>query len=604
MNTVLEPASIGYMSIDHLAEKRFVIPSYQRGYKWRKTDVEYLIKDIAGIKEDDGDYCLQPVVVAQEGDSYILVDGQQRLTTIWLISTWTRKHEIQAEHIPHFFIQYGDGRGDSNKYLQDLEKDGAAHDTGTCDTHYFAEAVMAIQENRELLKQFFRMLHKVKVIWYVIDKDEGPSKFERLNSSRIGLTNAELVKALILTTCDSTSRGRIACEWDTMEYSLQDNVFFSFLTPRGSTYQKEYNRIELVLDLYTEVSKSDREKDEYATYNRIVDKIGQKTSDSVWQEICNVYRRLESWYCDKDNFLYNMIGFLVQIESANTDKPILLDLWKFSRNTSVPDFKNHVRELVIKQKPKDVNALVYKSPDTFKTLLLFNILSMMSVHSVRRGKDTVREYSFNDKFHFDLFQSQRWDKEHIHASASEPLKSRKEWAMWMRDIRPEYDEIAKNNVAAKSVLEEINSDYWFNCAGMLTEEQVATLDHGSNIDNTPLKGLTQSIFSRIYQEVITSIEGPVSDDDPSQNSIGNLALLDRGTNRSYKAEPFSTKRRVILSRIREGVFVPIATQNVFQKFYTEYPDHFYKWEKQPHDGKKSDREYHIDAIEETLSRLV
>jgi hypothetical protein len=49
--------------------------------------------------------------------------------------------------------------------------------------------------------------------------------------------------------------------------------------------------------------------------------------------------------------------------------------------------------------------------------------------------------------------------------------------------------------------------------------------------------------------------------------------------------------------------VPIATQNVFQKFYTDEPSQFYKWEKESINGKKSDKDYHIDAMVEMLNRL-
>ena len=51
--------------ICELKNKKFIVPNYQRGYKWRAKDVEYLIEDIAEITQEDHiDYCLQPIVVA------------------------------------------------------------------------------------------------------------------------------------------------------------------------------------------------------------------------------------------------------------------------------------------------------------------------------------------------------------------------------------------------------------------------------------------------------------------------------------------------------------------------------------------------------------
>ena len=62
-------------------EGEFIIPSYQRGYRWERKQVETLLNDIM----DNGDkpYCLQPVVVRKRDDGkFELIDGQQRLTTI------------------------------------------------------------------------------------------------------------------------------------------------------------------------------------------------------------------------------------------------------------------------------------------------------------------------------------------------------------------------------------------------------------------------------------------------------------------------------------------------------------------------------------------
>ena len=94
--------------IDFLSEKfdyskpiRFVIPSYQRGYRWREDDVEKLLKDLATYSGNS--YCLQPLElqllekgnwpkwISEKSDCsnyiyYRVVDGQQRLTTVFIIS--------------------------------------------------------------------------------------------------------------------------------------------------------------------------------------------------------------------------------------------------------------------------------------------------------------------------------------------------------------------------------------------------------------------------------------------------------------------------------------------------------------------------------------
>lgn len=71
----------------------FRLPGYQRGYRWTSDEIERLLDDLFEWNENSpkGFYYLQPIVVKNLGknadgiDEYELIDGQQRLTTIYLI---------------------------------------------------------------------------------------------------------------------------------------------------------------------------------------------------------------------------------------------------------------------------------------------------------------------------------------------------------------------------------------------------------------------------------------------------------------------------------------------------------------------------------------
>lgn len=589
--------------------KHFIIPNYQRGYKWRVQDVEYLINDIAEIEENDNsDYCLQPVVVApkrtntsptcrqaiDDGDKeYILVDGQQRLTTIWLIINWAKHNRFQIEW--NFSIKYNT-RDKSNAFLKTIEENGKAQDKGTCDTHYFSEAINAIKTKKDILPSFFKNLEKnVKIIWYEIDPEEGPAHFERLNNAKISLTNAELVKAFILTNTSETARARVACEWDEMEYRLQDEGFFSFITTKDSIYNKEYNRIELLLDLYIGTTKEDKEKDEHHTFNQIANKVEKegKTVENIWQNILNVYNRLLCW-CD-DNFLYNLIGFLVE---KNGDIE-LSKIWKGCKDKSLKEIKEFVRKRIIKDIPNEdeISNMVYKDDRTKNVLLLFNILSLLSIDGTKEYK-----YIFNDKFHFDLYKDENWDKEHVHATASESLKSKVEWVNWLKDL--------DKNLVGKKLDENSMADRkegyldWIQKAKNVQDNDYASIKKNENEIFNPLK---QEYFTKMFDDIVFALEGKEENKDFKQNSIGNIVLLNASINRSgaYKVAPFSTKRRIIMERVKKGQFVPLGTQNVFMKVYTPIPGHFYKWEKEEsYDGnEKSDRYNYIEEIVKTINRI-
>ena len=75
---------------DFLNEKHhFLIPSYQRGYRWDSKQVIDLLEDLCQFANDDNfdnkKYFLQPIVVKKVDKEWEVLDGQQRLTTMLLI---------------------------------------------------------------------------------------------------------------------------------------------------------------------------------------------------------------------------------------------------------------------------------------------------------------------------------------------------------------------------------------------------------------------------------------------------------------------------------------------------------------------------------------
>ena len=89
----------------------FYVPNYQRGYRWGKTEVATLMNDIYEYggnprKSENENYCLQPIVVRNLGDKYELIDGQQRLTTLYLVYVYMNKASNGFMSKPKFSISY------------------------------------------------------------------------------------------------------------------------------------------------------------------------------------------------------------------------------------------------------------------------------------------------------------------------------------------------------------------------------------------------------------------------------------------------------------------------------------------------------------------
>ena len=81
---VLEPKLVNNIKGD------FFIPAYQRGYRWEKEHVQMLLNDV--WENGDNNYSLQPVVVKKlDENTYELIDGQQRTTTLYLILKYMKQ---------------------------------------------------------------------------------------------------------------------------------------------------------------------------------------------------------------------------------------------------------------------------------------------------------------------------------------------------------------------------------------------------------------------------------------------------------------------------------------------------------------------------------
>ena len=92
----------------------FYIPSYQRGYRLSETEVVRLLDDI--YQNGKKNYCLQPVVVRKKEDRYELIDGQQRLTTLFLIYKYMNISSSGFLDEPKFTLIY-ETREKSEEFL-------------------------------------------------------------------------------------------------------------------------------------------------------------------------------------------------------------------------------------------------------------------------------------------------------------------------------------------------------------------------------------------------------------------------------------------------------------------------------------------------------
>jgi hypothetical protein len=101
-----------------------------------------------------------------------------------------------------------------------------------------------------------------------------------------------------------------------------------------------------------------------------------------------------------------------------------------------------------------------------------------------------------------------------------------------------------------------------------------------------LEDAENSTFGKNFQDfyiravrVFAGVKEGETMDETGMNGLENLCLLDSGTNRGYKNSIFPVKRRTIIEKDINGVFIPPCTKNVFLKYYSRTIGNMQVWSK-------------------------
>lgn len=542
-------------TISELNQFSFFIPSYQRGFKWTEKEVKDLLDDINEFKPrviDNGDdktwYCLQPIVIKKDQfkkDVYEVIDGQQRLTTIYLIQYYLNQERVKKRRKKLFNIDYQTRYGTS-KFLSELNENEI--DQRNADFFHISRAYKTIVNwfekrpiNFDELEFASKFTFHSKVIWYESQTEDPISIFTRINIGKIPLTNSELIKALFLNSSNFVGSNaeelrlkqlEIATEWDYIEHSLQEDRFWYFLTSQ----KVETNRIEFIFNL---MNKDIDINDPYSTFrffSKTFRNAKQKTIEMYWGIIKGYFLRFREWFEKRE--WYHKIGFLVTINQISISQ-----LYEDSKNLAKIDFGYFLDEL-IKDSMKDIilEDLQYQDKnDVRKTLLLYNILTMLN-----SPED-------NSYFPFHLFKNESWDIEHITSiKDTVPDKNREQWL---------------NEAKVFIDLSQEDGEYLLGRAELCNVNQ-------------------EDEFKSLFEDIVSHFNSYLGDD--AINDISNLTLLDSRTNRGYKNAVFPLKRKTIIDKDKSGVFIPICTKNVFLKYFSEYPPKISFWTEEDRKNYETD----------------
>lgn len=549
-------------------EGDFFVPSYQRGYRWGLDEVTRLLDDIYSIYDEETkttrNYCLQPIVIKKRENDYELIDGQQRLTTLYLIYKYMSDASGGFIEEPRFTLKY-ETRAKSEEFLKTLDE-GQKEDN--IDFWFISHAYEKIENWFKSIdaKMSVVMNHmntylaeNVKVIWYEVDDSEDAiALFERLNIGKIPLTSAELVKAMFLSRDNNSIMDRerqeeIALQWDNMEKELHNDTLWYFLTNNEKVnYQ---TRIDLILDLISGKGAENREK--YYTFFYFDNLRKEKDLNKIWQEIMHTFLILKDWYGNHE--LYHKIGYLI---ASRNDS--LSDVYQMSLGKTKKEFLGALENAIKASIKIEDNYADLSYDRTGDYSRISRLLLLFNIESVRKNGERTQWFPF-DKFKFQGGGRVNWSLEHIHAQQSEGMKNQEEWTEWIVLHLPSVKNIAPEN---KPLIDRMQS-----------------VADTKKVDRTEFESIQAAVVS------IMSSQGSVE----YMHSISNLALLNSGNNAALNNSTFDVKRNEIIKMDKKGEFIPFCTKMVFLKYYTPSE------KNQLHFWGQPDRIAYVQAINEILS---
>ena len=625
---------IGLKSVSELLGMKFFIPSYQRGYRWTDQQVKDLLSDIWEFskkkKQEYEFYCLQPLVVKLMSDEekkeckldnadewYEVIDGQQRLTTIFLILS-SLKDAISILGLPTYLyeLKYQRESKEFNvtNFLNDISKSRVINDSYV-DFFYMSSAyntIVSWMKNNKVNKgDFCNALLKyeldsnqdkprdkannVRFIWYESVNEDPIKVFTRLNIGKISLTNAELIKALFLNRSNFGGKDsehlklrqqEIASEWDNIEYTLQNDEFWLFLHDKG--YDRP-TRIDFIFDLICEQEAlgryDDIGTDDYKTFRYFYEYFWSGSSDieKCWKEVKSYFQTFKEWFDDLE--VYHYVGYLIEYKHSISE--LVSEWYKSSdKNTFVSFLKAEVKKIIDKCPKLDFQ---YKEDGSdkgkCKPILLFHNVQTVVNQNMNNLNNEAYKLGVFYKFPFHLYKLESWDVEHINSNTTndeEDTDTQKEWLL---------------NVFLSSDDE--------------TQKKICDYCNETDEDNK----------SKIFNDI--KFKYPQNEDWTSEekNRIWNYTLLDSSTNRSYGNAIFSGKRRVIIGKdkgVMIGVpkiskdgklqigedskakssFVPPCTKQVFMKYYSAAMNDANYWTKVDAEGYLKDMDGCVKILED------
>ena len=233
---------------------QFVVPVFQRDYNWTEMHCDQLWQDILHIADAPSErgHFLGSLVYISTGDSaasftrWLLIDGQQRLTTLTLLLIALRDHIVArgwtgsedaptAKRVEAYFLKNVQEEG-AREHKLILRRHDHASLSALLDGHELPDRTSdRIRENYEMFRErledvdpetVYRGISRLVVVDVTLDRgtDDPQLIFESLNSTGLDLSQSDLIRNFILMSLPEPEQTRLySLYWSRIETLFRDS---------------------------------------------------------------------------------------------------------------------------------------------------------------------------------------------------------------------------------------------------------------------------------------------------------------------------------------------------------------------------------------------
>jgi hypothetical protein len=290
----LEAKKIRILDFIGKGKKTFNIPVYQRNYDWQEenckklfTDIENIIKHNEEIEHFLGTVVYVLTKIERDYEEYVLIDGQQRITSISLLlkalhekiisedtkeSIW-EQYLINKKSPDNIRIRLKPIESDSVSYKQLIDNNDDSSNSNVCKNYKIFKELL--ENSHYSAEQIYSALYKIELVTIKLEKDkksENPQLiFESLNSTGLSLTQADLIRNYLLMNSEYEKQTVLYKNfWLKIEIELTNKKISDFIRDFLTMKTGKIANKNKVYDDFKEYMRIQKELNEEAVLEELV----------------------------------------------------------------------------------------------------------------------------------------------------------------------------------------------------------------------------------------------------------------------------------------------------------------------------------------------